>query len=258
MIRAPWLAAKMMAAAIALGSEVTSEGPALTATGRILASGATPTIPVPYPCPAISAAIMVPWPAPSVLKSCPPLVWWPVKSPPGRTAPRRSGTLACTPVSITATVTPAPWVTGHESVGIFQVVIHHSSERGISLTVAGTPAPVLGDEHALGIAIGNLLDNALKYTGQAGNIRVTTAVEGPDAVCRVADDGPGIAAEHLGLVFEPFYRPDDSRSRETGGTPYVMLAWAKQWSNATGSRASTKLSSGNSAANRIAAASFGG
>jgi hypothetical protein len=65
----------MIPAAIVLGSEVTSEAPALTTTGRIFAFGATPTIPVPKPCPAMSTDIMVPWPSPSVLKSFSPLVW---------------------------------------------------------------------------------------------------------------------------------------------------------------------------------------
>jgi signal transduction histidine kinase len=93
-----------------------------------------------------------------------------------------------------------------------------AGQRALTLVGAPAPAPATGDEQALGIAMANLLDNALKYTGAGGNIRVSTAVEGSEAVFRVADDGPGIAPEHLPAIFDPFYRPDDSRSRETGGT----------------------------------------
>ncbi|MDB5100087.1 MAG: two-component sensor histidine kinase [Cyanobacteria bacterium RYN_339] len=93
-----------------------------------------------------------------------------------------------------------------------------AGQHGVKLTTACEPATVLGDGPALSIAMANLVDNALKYTGAGGNIRIVTAVEGSQAVFRVIDDGPGIAADHLPYLFEPFYRPDDSRSRETGGT----------------------------------------
>lgn len=52
-------------------------------------------------------------------------------SPPGTTTPRRSGTLASTPVSITPTVTPAPSVTGHTCCGTCQSGSHHSSGLGV-------------------------------------------------------------------------------------------------------------------------------
>jgi two-component system phosphate regulon sensor histidine kinase PhoR len=64
----------------------------------------------------------------------------------------------------------------------------------------------------------NLLDNAVKYTQPGGQIRVTARpVNGEVEVC-VADDGPGIAPEHLPRIFERFYRVDKARSRELGGT----------------------------------------
>jgi signal transduction histidine kinase len=93
-----------------------------------------------------------------------------------------------------------------------------AGQRELGLAGACAPAPATGDDHALQIAMANLLDNALKYTHAGGNIRVVTSVEGKEAVFRVIDDGAGIAPEHLGAIFDPFYRPDDSRSRETGGT----------------------------------------
>lgn len=93
-----------------------------------------------------------------------------------------------------------------------------ADQHGIRLEVDLQLAPVMGDEHLLGRAMGNLLDNALKYTRPGGTVVVTTrAAEGTSRFL-VEDNGPGIAEKHLPMIFEPFYRPDDSRSRETGGT----------------------------------------
>jgi two-component system phosphate regulon sensor histidine kinase PhoR len=64
----------------------------------------------------------------------------------------------------------------------------------------------------------NLLDNAVKYTPSSGRVAISArATNGEIEVC-VADNGPGIAAEHLPHVFERFYRVDKARSREMGGT----------------------------------------
>ncbi len=64
----------------------------------------------------------------------------------------------------------------------------------------------------------NLVENALKYTPVGGHVEVSARPEGEAAVFEVADDGPGIAAEHLSRIFERFYRVDKARSREVGGT----------------------------------------
>jgi signal transduction histidine kinase len=91
-------------------------------------------------------------------------------------------------------------------------------ERDFQLAAVLDEAPVKGDPRLLASAMGNLLDNALKYTQPGGTIRVETGTAGGRAFFRVHDDGPGIPAADLPHVFEPFYRPDTSRSRETGGT----------------------------------------
>jgi two-component system sensor histidine kinase BaeS len=92
-----------------------------------------------------------------------------------------------------------------------------AAQKGLALTVAGTAAPVIGDAKLLTRAIGNLLDNALTYTDAGASVQIETGVEAGEAFARVADTGPGIDAEALPHVFEPFWRPDTSRSRETGG-----------------------------------------
>ena len=64
----------------------------------------------------------------------------------------------------------------------------------------------------------NLMENAVKYTQQGGEIRVSLARVGKDALLTVSDNGQGISKENLDHVFERFYRVDKARSRDSGGT----------------------------------------
>jgi signal transduction histidine kinase len=64
----------------------------------------------------------------------------------------------------------------------------------------------------------NLLENAVKYSlPDSRTIRVTISRNGEGAVVRVADDGVGIPSEDAERIFEPFFRVDRSRSKESGG-----------------------------------------
>jgi two-component system sensor histidine kinase CpxA len=66
-------------------------------------------------------------------------------------------------------------------------------------------------------ALANLVRNAVRYAGPAGPVRLH-AVAGPEEVrVVVADRGPGVPASELEKIFDPFYRGEPSRSRETGG-----------------------------------------
>jgi two-component system, OmpR family, phosphate regulon sensor histidine kinase PhoR len=95
-----------------------------------------------------------------------------------------------------------------------------AARKNQQLTVAVPPAlpAVLGNADYLERAVSNLIDNAIKYTRDAGRIRVVAAAENGEVVVEVADNGIGIPAEDLVRVFERFYRVDRSRSREMGGT----------------------------------------
>jgi two-component system, OmpR family, phosphate regulon sensor histidine kinase PhoR len=64
----------------------------------------------------------------------------------------------------------------------------------------------------------NLLDNAMKFSSESGQIRLQGARCGSNVVLSVADNGIGISKEHLSRIFERFYRADKARSRELGGT----------------------------------------
>ncbi|HEY3947901.1 HAMP domain-containing sensor histidine kinase [Phenylobacterium sp.] len=80
--------------------------------------------------------------------------------------------------------------------------------------VDGAPVTVDGDPVALQRLFSNLVDNALKYGGEA-QIHVRQA--GPAAVVEIVDPGPGLSQDELGRVFQPFYRTDASRNLDNGG-----------------------------------------
>ena len=76
------------------------------------------------------------------------------------------------------------------------------------------PLPVRGDPAALRRLFANLVDNALRY---GGNARISAAIGNGRICVTVEDDGPGIPARLAASLFDPFVRAEPSRSRETGG-----------------------------------------
>jgi len=75
-----------------------------------------------------------------------------------------------------------------------------------------------GDREKIEQVLINLIDNAVKYTGTQGQIKVSIFDVGANLVITIEDNGIGISKEHLDRVFERFYRVDKARSREAGGT----------------------------------------
>ncbi|HZO19576.1 MAG TPA: ATP-binding protein, partial [Gemmatimonadaceae bacterium] len=93
-------------------------------------------------------------------------------------------------------------------------------EKGIAIDVRVDPnAPtVFADATAIRQIIGNLVDNALRYTPKSGRVTVFSERDGNGVWIGVRDTGVGIPSEHLARIFERFYRVDPARSREAGGT----------------------------------------
>lgn len=90
------------------------------------------------------------------------------------------------------------------------------ADRGDSVTLhPGAPLTMDGDAPSLKAVLANLVDNAVKYAGHA-DMRVWR--EGGVAIIEVSDTGPGMAQEDLDRAFEPFFRAEQSRNRETGGS----------------------------------------
>jgi two-component system phosphate regulon sensor histidine kinase PhoR len=76
----------------------------------------------------------------------------------------------------------------------------------------------MADPDAMNQVFGNLIENALKYGHAGKRIRVGARLLESEVQFTVQDFGPGIAYEHLGRIFERFYRIDKARSRDSGGT----------------------------------------
>ena len=77
---------------------------------------------------------------------------------------------------------------------------------------------VTGDQRQLVSAVGNLVENAVKYSDVGGLVQIRSRVVGPWIEFMITDQGPGIPSRDLDRIFERFYRVDKSRGRQTGGT----------------------------------------
>ncbi len=95
-----------------------------------------------------------------------------------------------------------------------------AQEREITLHLDLDPSlpPANVDRGAFERVLTNLVDNAIKYSGQGCTVTVSADLDGDWLRVTVADTGAGIPAEHLQRLFERFYRVDAGRSRELGGT----------------------------------------
>ena len=106
-------------------------------------------------------------------------------------------------------------------------VVNHAVEAARSLvecmehelTVTLPPQPVYlnADPTRLAQVVGNLLNNACKFTNKGGRICLTVEREGKQAVIRVRDNGIGIAADHHSRIFDMFTQVDTSLERSVGG-----------------------------------------
>ncbi len=92
-----------------------------------------------------------------------------------------------------------------------------AAERSITLQTDLAPASCVANADQLALAITNLLTNAIQHNADGGEVRLATRAENGAVQLTVADNGPGVAAEHLPHLFERFYRADDARSAHTGG-----------------------------------------
>ena len=100
--------------------------------------------------------------------------------------------------------------------GVREAPVRDATRRRAGAPSPGRCGPLHepGDAVALQRLFGNLVDNALKYGGAA---RVRIREQDRQAVVEIEDDGPGLPSAELARVFEPFYRHEPSRNRETGG-----------------------------------------
>jgi signal transduction histidine kinase len=95
----------------------------------------------------------------------------------------------------------------------------NAQDQGANVQASGHCAPLQVQPMALRSCINNLMDNALRYAGQA---LITLQDQREQLVIRVIDHGPGIAPEQREVVFEPFFRLEGSRNRNSGGVGLGM------------------------------------
>jgi signal transduction histidine kinase len=91
-----------------------------------------------------------------------------------------------------------------------------AEDRSVGLALdAADGVRVSGDTSQLRQVFGNLIDNAIRFTPPGGRVTVSIATDGDrrQAVVAVGDTGCGIASEHIGRVFDRFYKTDASRTR---------------------------------------------
>lgn len=93
-----------------------------------------------------------------------------------------------------------------------------ASSKGSVLLVDTAPGTITGSRELLRRALFNLVENAVKYGPEGGQVRLCAELDGNDMVISVDDQGPCIPPELRERIFEPFFRVDAARSRELGGT----------------------------------------
>ncbi len=75
----------------------------------------------------------------------------------------------------------------------------------------------LAEPELLALALANVVRNAIRHAGAGGPIVIQAGAEADGVILSVLDSGPGVPAAALEKLFDPFYRVEASRSRETGG-----------------------------------------
>jgi two-component system phosphate regulon sensor histidine kinase PhoR len=90
----------------------------------------------------------------------------------------------------------------------------------ISLTIELSTEQFFVDTDATSLRtlVGNLTDNAIKYTPAGGSVTLELDRTADEAIIRVRDTGIGIEREHINRIFQRFYRVDSARSRASGGS----------------------------------------
>ena len=105
---------------------------------------------------------------------------------------------------------------------VFESLFIKAEEKQIKMGIkkgCEVALTVFADKEKTRQVFTNLIDNAIKYGKQNGLIEASVyKIDGEKILIEISDDGAGIAEEHLGRIFERFYRTDMARSRKVGGS----------------------------------------
>jgi heavy metal sensor kinase len=126
-----------------------------------------------------------------------------------------------------------------------------AEDRGIDIDLSGLQkAAIQGDRARLKQVIVNLLDNAIRFTPRGGKVTLRTYTDATSTFLEVTDTGIGIPSASIGQVFDRFYRVDEARSREDGGTG-IGLSIVKSICNAHAAEVDAKSLLGNGSSFRV-------
>lgn len=101
---------------------------------------------------------------------------------------------------------------------IFSTLNYRKKEKNLSLSIKGQSTIIRANERMIEDLIFNLIDNAIKYNIQNGEVNVEIVDDDKWAVLKISDTGIGIPLEHQNRIFERFYMIDKSRSKKISGT----------------------------------------
>jgi two-component system phosphate regulon sensor histidine kinase PhoR len=91
-------------------------------------------------------------------------------------------------------------------------------KQKLNIDIAEEKIDVYGDRENLSQLVDNLIDNAIKYTPEKGEISIKLGVDNENLVLQVSDTGIGVSPQFQQRIFERFYRVDKARSKSLGGT----------------------------------------
>lgn len=96
------------------------------------------------------------------------------------------------------------------------------AQARLQLHVAPPDLQFALDARLMGIAVGNLLGNALRYSGEGGSVALAAQLDGPDLHVTVTDQGPGLSEAELAQLGEPYYRASSSVGKQGTGLGYFF------------------------------------
>ena len=114
-----------------------------------------------------------------------------------------------------------------------------AEEMGVSVTVDGS-AECSADENDMFTMLSNVVSNAIKYNKRGGSVKIALTPEGSGARIEVSDTGIGIAPEHIGRIFERFFKVDTARTRSKALSTGLGLSIVKQLADHYGAKIDVK------------------
>lgn len=114
-----------------------------------------------------------------------------------------------------------------------------AEEMGVSVTIDGS-AECSADENDMFTMLSNVVSNAIKYNKRGGSVKIALTPEGNGARIEVSDTGIGIAPEHIGRIFERFFKVDTARTRSKALSTGLGLSIVKQLADHYGAKIDVK------------------